>query len=208
MVVDIDVRDATESEAASQTRCETYLCRAVDSNRFVKFMLHSLERAGCPVRHPSTNCNNGHHPADGVNNSGSMLMCRHCDADVGGGFQEDGGIVLCSNHILSQDHASVTLVHEMVHAFDQCRAHIDWSNCTHHACSEIRAAALSGDCDWLREVNRGHMRLGGQFKRCIKRRAEISVRMNRNCTPLQAREAVERAFEACYNDTAPFERIP
>lgn len=40
------------------------------------------------------------------------------------------------------DHA---LTHELVHAYDHCRAkNIDWTDCRHHACSEIRAAMLSG----------------------------------------------------------------
>jgi hypothetical protein len=42
--------------------------------------------------------------------------------------------------------AELTLTHELVHAYDHCRAYVDWSNCVHHACSEVRAANLSGDC--------------------------------------------------------------
>ena len=39
------------------------------------------------------------------------------------------------------------LTHELVHAYDHCRGkNLDWTNCQHHACSEIRAAALSGGC--------------------------------------------------------------
>jgi inner membrane protease ATP23 len=40
----------------------------------------------------------------------------------------------------------MTLTHELVHAYDHCRAYVDWTNCVHHACSEVRAANLSGDC--------------------------------------------------------------
>ena len=47
----------------------------------------------------------------------------------------------------------VTLL--QVHAFDDCRAKVDWSNCVHHACSEIRAANLSGDCSFMQEMMRG-----------------------------------------------------
>jgi inner membrane protease ATP23 len=85
---------------------------------------------------------------------------------------------------------------------------VNWSDCTHHACSEIRAALLSGDCDWKREFWRGHFALGAQFQKCIRRRAEISVRMNPNCSPLQAKEAVNRAWDICFADTAPFDGIP
>ncbi len=30
-----------------------------------------------------------------------------------------------------------TMMHEAVHAFDECRAEVDWTNCIHHACSEV-----------------------------------------------------------------------
>lgn len=35
-----------------------------------------------------------------------------------------------------------TIVHELVHAYDECRAKdFDWSNCRHLACSEVRSSA-------------------------------------------------------------------
>lgn len=137
----------------------------------VKFMMRALERGGCPL-------------------DPSKIDCRRCEGKLAGGFQDDGGIILCSNHVSTQSHASTTLVHETVHAFDQCRAQVDWSNCVHHACSEIRAAALSGDCSFGREVLlRRNFGFGKQFQRCVKRRAEISVNMNPNCDALAVRVA-------------------
>lgn len=45
-----------------------------------------------------------------------------------------------------QEEINHALTHELVHAYDHCRAkNLDWTNCQHHACSEIRAAALSGE---------------------------------------------------------------
>ena len=50
-------------------------------------------------------------------------------------------VVICHNHMASQDEINHALVHELVHAFDHCRgASIDWSNCNHHACSEVGAS--------------------------------------------------------------------
>lgn len=47
-------------------------------------------------------------------------------------------VVICHNHMASQDEINHALVHELVHAYDHCRgASIDWSNCNHHACSEV-----------------------------------------------------------------------
>jgi mitochondrial inner membrane protease ATP23 len=132
-------------------------------------MFAQLKRAGCEL-------------------DTSKVDCRRCDGQLAGGFQDDGGVVLCANHVSTQDHASTTLVHEAVHAFDQCRAKIDWGNCVHHACSEIRAAALSGDCTFSREVLlRRNFGLSKQFQRCIRRRAELSVGMNPNCDALAVR---------------------
>ncbi|KAK4538467.1 hypothetical protein CDCA_CDCA18G4492 [Cyanidium caldarium] len=202
MVVDVPVREATAgAELAQQRRCEAHLRQAVRTNRYVQQLLQALSSAGCAmdVSRWQTEVDAG---------GDSAVACRHCDADVGGGYQEDGRVVICANHMQSAAHVAVTLAHELIHAYDHCRIDLQWDNCLHHACSEIRAAALSGDCDWIREVARSNFRIGGQFQRCVKRRAEISVRKNRNCTPLQAREAVEQAFEACYRDTAPFDAIP
>lgn len=114
--------------------------------------------------------------------SPEKVICKKCDGQLAGGYQDDGGILLCSNHLTTQEHASNTLVHEAVHAFDQCRAKLDWANCVHHACSEIRAAALSGDCSFAREVFlRRNFGFAKQFQRCVKRRAELSVSLNPYC---------------------------
>lgn len=48
-------------------------------------------------------------------------------------------IVLCEDKEMSQKMVNHTLAHELIHAFDQCRIKINWDNCLHHACSEVRA---------------------------------------------------------------------
>lgn len=58
-------------------------------------------------------------------------------------------IVICHNHLGSQLEVDQALTHELVHAYDHCRArNMDWTNCRQHACSEIRAASLSGRLAW------------------------------------------------------------
>ena len=48
-------------------------------------------------------------------------------------------VVVCSNHVSAQEEVNHTLTHELIHAFDHCRAaDLDWRNCEHHACSEVR----------------------------------------------------------------------
>ena len=132
--------------------------------------------------------------------------------DLTGGFDsEDASVVLCQNHLVAKngmelEQVNQTMVHELLHAYDQCRAHVDWSVCDQHACSEVRAAGLSGECDWKHELNRGNFNIAGQHQACVRRRAELSLQMNPNCAGAQAAEAVERVFVRCYKDTAPFEK--
>ena len=86
-----------------------------------------------------------------------------------------------------------TLVHELVHMYDQCTFKVDWNNLRHHACSEvrritttlarfswrltqysnqrhtvlqIRANSLSGDCKWTRELRRGFFSFTKQHQVC------------------------------------------
>ena len=119
-------------------------------------------------------------------------------------------VVVCSNHVSAQEEVNHTLTHELIHAYDHCRAaDLDWRNCEHHACSEVRAASLSGDCHFKQELFRGNFGIRGQHQSCVRRRAELSVSMNPHCKlPGMARRAVDRAFERCFADTAPFDRIP
>lgn len=124
----------------------------------------------------------------GCNLTADAAECRKCEGQLAGGFQDDGSIMLCSNNLTTQAHTSTTLVHESIHAFDACRAKVDWSNCVHHACSEIRAATLSGDCNFSREFFlRRNFSLGKQFQRCIKRRAQLSVSRNPSCNKIAVR---------------------
>lgn len=44
---------------------------------------------------------------------------------------------MCHNRLEQQGEVDRCMVHELVHAFDHCRAKVDWHNCEHHACSEV-----------------------------------------------------------------------
>lgn len=59
---------------------------------------------------------------------------------------------MCCNRFSSDDDFAVTLTHELIHAYDLCRAEVDFHNPIHHACTEIRAANLSGNCTFMREL--------------------------------------------------------
>ena len=129
---------------------------------------------------------------------------------VGGGFRAPDGVVICHNHLAAQEEVNHALAHELIHAYDHCRAaDLDWTRCEHHACSEVRAASLSGDCKFRMEAMRGHFGLKAHHQECVRRRAELSVAMNPYCGgPKAAKAAVDKAFAPCFADTAPFDRRP
>jgi len=149
-------------------------------------------QAGCPV-------------------SRSFFKVEPCADAVGGGFRPPDGVVLCHNHLPRAVDVTQAMAHELIHAYDHCRAaDLDWAALDHHACSEVRAASLSGDCSFANEVMRGHAGVRGQHQACARRRAALSVAMNPACVggPREAEAAVDRVFDACFADTAPFDRIP
>lgn len=76
-------------------------------------------------------------------------------------------VVLCQNHIQDQEWMDRVVTHELIHAFDHCRNKLDWSNGEHHACSEVRAASLSGDCNWKYEFMRKNFNVAKQHQVCF-----------------------------------------
>ncbi|KAG9290280.1 hypothetical protein G9A89_022256 [Geosiphon pyriformis] len=162
----------------------------LEKSPIVVFMLQRLEQAGCKIER-------------------NHFRCLPCDATRTGGFSPGHGILLCQNRFYGKSHQQDTMVHEMIHLYDHCRFKVDWNNCLHHACSEVRAASLSGDCRWLREIQRGHFtNFGKQHQNCVRRRAVLSVSQNASCSaPGVAAKAVGQVFESCFKDTRPFDEI-
>jgi mitochondrial inner membrane protease ATP23 len=78
------------------------------------------------------------------------------------------------------------------------------NNCLHHACSEIRASKLSGECTFVQELSRGNLGFIGYVKDCVKRRAILSVKTNPSCTE-KAEQFVDEVWESCYHNKAPYE---
>jgi hypothetical protein len=79
----------------------------------------------------------------------------------------------------------------------------------HMACTEIRAANLSGDCDFADELRRSgpRLRIAGVQQECVRKRTFQSLAMHAACAGWPAddiRRVVDDVFPACYADTAPF----
>ncbi|EOY02596.1 hypothetical protein QUC31_018089 [Theobroma cacao] len=156
----------------------------------VKFLKEHLEKAGCTF-------------------GDNFIKAVHCNNQISGGYVRGEGIMVCSNHINMQDEVNQVVIHELIHAYDDCRAaNLDWANCAHHACSEIRAGHLSGDCHYKRELLRGYMKIRGHEQDCVRRRVMKSVTANPYCSEAAAKDAMEAVWDICYNDTKPFDRAP
>ncbi|AET37853.1 putative metalloprotease Ecym_2100 [Eremothecium cymbalariae DBVPG len=140
----------------------------------------------------------------------SKIICDVCPDWKSGGFHPDLGILICQNRIRDKWHLEDTLSHELVHQFDNLKFDVDWLNLKHHACSEIRASNLSGECRIMQEFSRRGFgfTIGKGHQECVKRRATLSLMGNPNCKDQKhAENVVEEVWESCFNDTRPFESI-
>ncbi|XP_037552195.1 mitochondrial inner membrane protease ATP23 homolog [Nematolebias whitei] len=173
-------------------KCQLMLHFAMETSPYAKFLLSAMKSSGCNVfrdRH---------------------FSCEDCDGTVSGGFDSSTSqIVLCQNNIRQQSHMNRVVTHELIHAFDHCRAHVDWfNNFRHLACSEIRAANLSGDCTFTNELSRFNFGLKQHHQECVRDRALRSILAVRKISREAAQKIVDEVFDSCFNDHAPFGRIP
>lgn len=151
-------------------------------------MFNSLSNAGCPI------------------DPEKFIKCKPCGELMAGSyFTEQDGITVCEDRIGGKKHIEAAVLHELIHAYDHCRVKVDWNNCVHHACSEIRASNLSGECRYTKELQRGQFAFRKHYFDCVERRAEISVRANPACKDAAAAIA---AASRCKDDLGPFGFIP
>ncbi|EMD42310.1 hypothetical protein CERSUDRAFT_110830 [Gelatoporia subvermispora B] len=156
----------------------------------VVFMLKHLRQLGSPL--PPEN-----------------IRCEPCLKSAAGGFApEINAIYLCQNNIINKRHMEVTLMHELIHLYDNCKFKLDWQDLRHQACTEIRANNLSGNCWWSREKDGNPFSFTKQHQACVRRRAIMSVRQHPACPDdVTAERVVNEVWESCFNDTRPFDEI-
>ncbi|XP_019513109.1 PREDICTED: mitochondrial inner membrane protease ATP23 homolog [Hipposideros armiger] len=101
-------------------KCQLMLLKTLQTNPYVKLLLDAMKHSDCAV------------------NRERHFSCEDCNGNVSGGFDASvSQIVLCQNNIRNQAHMNRVVTHELIHAFDHCRAHVDWfTNVRHLACSE------------------------------------------------------------------------
>ncbi|OMO69216.1 Peptidase M76, ATP23 [Corchorus olitorius] len=178
-----------EFKGVTVEKCDKMIQKSLRTP-MVKFLKEHLEKSGCIV-------------------GDNFIRAVKCDKDMSGGYIPGEGIMVCSDQVEFQDGVNQVIIHELIHAYDECRAaNLDWCNCAHHACSEIRANHLSGDCHFKREFLRRFMKIRGQEQDCVRRRVMKSVTANPNCSKAAAKDAMEAVWDVCYNDTKPFDRAP
>ncbi|KAF8323749.1 hypothetical protein DL93DRAFT_2069731 [Clavulina sp. PMI_390] len=146
----------------------------------------------------------------GITVDSSTLTCHPCNKERAGGFSPElQEILLCQDGFIDKKHMEDTVVHELIHLYDHAKFKVDWTDLRHVACSEIRAANLSGDCKWDRELmRRGILGFSNHHRVCVRRRAILSVAQHPNCkSPADAERAVNEVWESCIPDTRPFDEI-
>ena len=131
-------------------------------------------------------------------------------------ISQSKSIVVCSQAFdnlsrrQSRKQLEYLITHELVHAFDDCRAKVDFhGNHEHLMCTEVRAASLSGEC-MLKNNKLGVLleKFTGFHEHCVKKSAIRSfMAMHPACGKEVALDVFNRVFHSCYNDFTPFDRV-
>ena len=185
---------------SSQRKCEELVASTLANSPRVHVLLSKMRERGCAAA------------------EAALVSCEDIfgGAAVAGGFDPVTCRVLMNPRVplshLNAGDFTRALTHELVHAFDSCRAVVDPERCAHIACTEIRAANLSGDCDFFAEAQRMPLRLfagglAGRQQECVRRRAELSLSMHAPCRGDDGRgpaRHVAHVWEPCYADAQPF----
>ena len=81
------------------------LLKTLQTNPYVKLLLNAMKHSGCAV------------------NRERHFSCEDCNGNVSGGFDASvSQLVLWQNNILNQAHMNRVVTHELIYAFDHCRA--------------------------------------------------------------------------------------
>lgn len=123
---------------------KSYRVMVCDVDATIKFLLVALKTSRCQT-------------------SGESINCISCEEQgnikQSGSFELPNKINICQEICESPTILRDTIVHELIHAFDSCRSDFDYSDCRQRLCAEIRAVSLSGECNWSREIMRGHWKI-------------------------------------------------
>ncbi|KAF6032635.1 XRCC6BP1 [Bugula neritina] len=186
------IRTEQNKDFINALKCQHRVIRCFEENLMVRLLLGALKSKGCEVK------------------LSRHVSCESCESFTNGGYDSiNKQIVICSNNTKKNNTVCNVLSHELIHAFDDCRAKMDLSNIEHLACTEIRAANLM-HCTKMTAISEGFANLWGksQQQECVRWKARNSILAVRNVSKEEAEDAVDRVFDRCYPDLEPVGRIP
>jgi len=200
--------------SSALTKCLRMADYARTNSPRVSHLLKKISAAGCTLGSPEP------------------IVCEDVfgSTKVAGAYDHARRLVVMNpatpESFMNQGEWTRAVAHELVHAYDSCRAKVDPNDCKHIACTEVRAANLSGDCDFGPELGRvgpGRLFLSGlaaHQQSCVRRRAQLSLSMHPKCISQSSTrqggsspkglddeavvKTVASVFDACYTDWAPF----
>ncbi|KAG0142711.1 hypothetical protein CROQUDRAFT_97208 [Cronartium quercuum f. sp. fusiforme G11] len=208
MLTGLGLQNDEERRAFLISRCESWRDDLIKTSPVIRFMLQHLSVIPPRIQQNSSD-----------QKLPIPIRCEPCHPILAAGQfspNEGGQIRLCSDRLISSQHTSDVLTHELIHAWDDRKFNLDWTNARHIACTEIRANALSGDCRWTRELDRHIWSFANQRQMCARRRASLSLSQHpiirdQFDDDLKARQVankvVDEVWESCWNDTRPFDEI-
>ncbi|XP_059145068.1 mitochondrial inner membrane protease ATP23 homolog [Physella acuta] len=172
-------------------KCKSKVQSCLEKNAKVKLLVGALQSYGCPV------------------DKDRHISCERCTDRVSGGFDpKTMQVVVCQNNVKNEDVCCSILAHELLHAFDSCRAKLDFENLRHLACTEIRAANMF-HCSIGAAMTTGEVSPFGVKERhqlCVRNKALQSIMLVRNVPKEEAMTVVDEVFDKCYNDMEPLGR--
>lgn len=139
------------------------------------------------------------------------VSCERCNKCAGGFDPDTKQIIINQSNSGSADKIMATMMHEMIHMFDYCRAKFDFENLEHVACSEIRAANLTycSISDRLAHGGPGLFDFKKTHQYCVKDVAFQSIKAySPETSDEKLWDIIVKVFPNCYNDLEPFGRRP
>eukprot|EP01134_Creolimax_fragrantissima_P003287 CFRG3287T1 len=173
-----------------QADCDEALAVALYSDR-IQLLIRAIKARGCNSLKRGVTCRPCARPGDHYY-LGHKNTSGYYDAKF-------SRVVICCDQISDAKNLEDTLVHELVHAFDNCRNPGFAKTLELQACSEIRASHLGQCRDKVQSIQR---------RECIKEDATLSLMSANALTYEVARAIVIQSFESCYNDQSPFMAKP
>jgi len=172
-------------------KCQVDVDHVLKTHPALQLLIRAMESSGChfnPKRH---------------------IAYEVCSSDrVYGAYDPKyNQVVICSNVLKNPDDVYTVLGYHLLQMFDSCRAHVDFRNIDHVACTEIRSNNLF-PCGTFKE---GHLRgfaplvgYEGKQRESVRKEAISAVKTFMNVDEPTARAAVDRVFNRCYGDLEPF----